>query len=106
VEKYQLERREKIAETIVLAAMATGVGLQARKGDRVGLAQNYPSGSFYIDVYKDEVGVFENLEEKYIRISGRIKSLTPLKLEIEPVEHSDSDLDVVQDVFEIETPEE
>lgn len=96
MEKLQLERREKIAAGIVLAALGTGAALYARKGDRLGHARNYPAGSFIIDVLK-------GAKERSIRLSGEIFSLDPLRIEVDNVEHTEADLTEIEKVFEIDS---
>lgn len=94
MEKYQLERREKIAAGIVLAAIATKTAIWARKGNKLGHAREYPGKSFIIDVLEDG-------REQTIRIAGMIKSLNPLRIEIDDREHTDVELDTVEELFPV-----
>ncbi len=92
MEILQLERREKIAAGLVLAALS-GAILYARKDGRIAHARNYPGGSFIIDVLKET-------RQKSIRISGALLSLNPLRLEVDDTEHSGAELDEFEEVFD------
>jgi len=93
MEKHQLDRREKIATGIVLASVGA-VALWAKKDGRIGVARSYPGGSFFIDVIKDAKN------EVSVRMAFVLKSLQPLKIEFGDSEHSDYELDELEETFE------
>ncbi len=93
MEKYQLERREKIAAGIVLASAGL-VALWARKEDRIGVARRYPGGAFFIDIIKDA------RDEASVRIAFVLKRLNPPEIDFEGVENTDAELDVVEETFD------
>jgi hypothetical protein len=92
MEKFQLERREKIAAALVLAGIGASA-IRARKDGITGIARLYPGGWVFADALRD------GMETASARLSFRIRKTEPLDFEFGDAELTETELKDIEDAF-------